>query len=78
MTDQNSPDGPTPAERRLATLLAEVEADPPVPHPALAERVMRTARWQYAARGLFVSVSEVAAAVGAGLDFLLSERERRR
>ena len=56
------PDAPTPAERRLAELLAEVRGAPVPEAPDLTHRVVRTARWQRGVREALSSIGGLTAA----------------
>lgn len=81
MSDEQGDDGAaprTPAEERLASLLALVRSEPARGEQSLVESVMRTARWQYATRGILLSVTELAGAVGGLVTLLLGGRGRHR
>ena len=72
MPDDGERDEPplTLAERRLRDLLTTLAGEE-VPHePALAHRVVRSARRQRAARSVLLVAGRLAAAVGEGLGLL--------
>lgn len=73
MTDPDSP-----AEQRVARLLGELRETAPPPPAELPARVVRTARWQSAARGVLVSATELAGALATGLGMIAGVREDRR
>jgi hypothetical protein len=64
------------AERRVSELLRGAAEDAPSPRADLADRVVRTARWQHAVRGSLAAGGEVAAFVGIALRVALGERRR--
>lgn len=68
----------TPVESRLATLLDALRSEPPPPDAGLTESVMRTARWQFAARGTLVALTELAEVLIGGVAALLGVRAVRR
>lgn len=62
------------AEERLLALLAVVAAEAPRAEDSAAERIMRTARWQYAVRGTLVFLSELTTTLVDGALLLLGLR----
>jgi hypothetical protein len=70
-------DEPTAAERSLAQHLALLRDEPPRPAPALAGRIVRTARWQRAVRAPLRVAGLLAASLTEGVGILLGRRERR-
>lgn len=71
------PEPDAPVDRRVAHLVGELHDTTPPPPDDLPERVLRTARWQSAARGAFVSASELAGALASGIGLVLGVREQR-
>jgi hypothetical protein len=67
----------TPAENRLQEHLGLLREQPPEPSQDLTVRVMRTARWQRAARRPMLLAAELAGAVLDGVSLLLGRRPRR-
>ncbi|MCC6830603.1 MAG: hypothetical protein IT200_04585 [Thermoleophilia bacterium] len=65
------PDAPTPAERRLADLLAEVRGAPVPEAPDLTHRVVRNARWQRGVREALSSLGALSAALAEAAATLL-------
>ncbi|WP_354700056.1 hypothetical protein DSM112329_00318 [Paraconexibacter sp. AEG42_29] len=62
----------TPPEQRLHDLLADVRDREPDPGgPGLEDQIMRTARWQYVARGTLRAVGDLSAVVAMGLRLLV-------
>jgi hypothetical protein len=59
-------DAATPAEERLLTHLEELRRNPPEPAAELALIVMRSARWQRAARPYLLAVGALAMSVAEG------------
>lgn len=68
----------TPAERRVAVLVAQLQDDRGDPPERLTERVVRTARWQRAVRGTLVIAGQVIGSLGDGLALLIDQRKRPR
>lgn len=68
----------TPAESRLAALLGALRSEPPPPDARLTRSVMRTARWQFAARGTLLALTELAEVLLGGVATLLGVRGVRR
>lgn len=74
MTDDDDTP-PSPAESRVSDLLGDVrEGEVPPPRAGFDDRLMRTARWQYATRGALAAAGELAAVVGTGLAYVLGAR----
>lgn len=71
------PEAPTPAERRLAELLAEVRGAPVPEAPDLTHRVVRTARWQRGVREALSSIGGLTAALADAAATLLGIRRDR-
>lgn len=78
-------DDPSPGEERrdppelwLAPLLDLVRAESIRSREALTESVMGTARWQYAARGTLVTLTQIAGGLGDLVAVLLGVRDERR
>lgn len=70
MIEGTSFDGPLgPAERRVLELLVLIDEQQPRTDRALTDRVVDTARWQYAVRGVLHVTGLIGAAVidGVGL-----------
>ncbi len=67
----------TPAEQRVAELVAQLRGDRRDPPQRLTEQVMHTARWQRAVRGTLVTVGQLISALGAGLELLVDNRPGR-
>lgn len=67
----------SPAEARLVALLELLRLEAPRAEDSLTERVMRTARWQYALRGTLRLLSEIVAALTEGLALVFGLREQR-
>ena len=65
----------TPAERRVSEFLSGLAADAPVAGPQLSAAVVRTARWQRAARTPLRAAGSLAAAVADGLTMVLGVRK---
>ena len=68
---------PTPAERRLAELLAEVRGAPVPEAEDLTDRVVRTARWQRGVREALVSLGGLSSALAEAAATLLGLRRNR-
>lgn len=77
MSDVFGEDELTPAERRLVALLALVRVDAPRTSPAFTRAVMRTVRWQSAAREALSALANLAAAVVGGAGVLLPRGRRK-
>jgi hypothetical protein len=66
-------------EGRLRDYLDELRQDPPRSDPELADRVVRGARWQQAARGPLQAIGLLLATLAEGIsDLLGAERRPRR
>jgi hypothetical protein len=59
-------DAETPAEERLLTHLDELRRNPPEPGAELALIVVRSARWQRAARPYLLAVGALAMSMAEG------------
>ena len=57
-------DADDPAEERALQLMLLLHEDRPRPSDSIRERIMRTARWQYALRGVLQIVAQLAGALG--------------
>lgn len=66
MSDDLHDDAATPAEERLLTHLDDLRRHPPEPAGELASLVVRTARWQGAARPYLLAVGALAMSVAEG------------
>ena len=66
MNDDPHGDAATPAEARLLTHLDDLRRHPPEPAGELASIVMRSARWQRAARPYLLAVGALALSVAEG------------
>ena len=64
-------DAESPAERALESRLADVRLLPPEVDPRLAAAIVRTARWQRAARAPLVLAGALARAAADGLGVLI-------
>ncbi len=71
------PDSASPAERKLEEHLELVRRDRPEGGTQLTRRVVRTARWQRAARTPLQAVGRIAAALVDGLALALGGRRGR-
>jgi hypothetical protein len=69
MTDHERPEELTPSEERLLRLLLLLRVEPP-DNGALAEAVVRTARWQLLLRGVVNAIGNVATAAAESLAIL--------
>ena len=69
-----STDDPTPAERRVSEFLSGLATDAPRAGTQLTARVVRTARWQRAARTPLRAAGGLAAAVVDGVSMVLGLR----
>lgn len=78
MADQDHDEPLTPAEHRVATLVAQLQEDHRELPEHLTEQVMRTARWQRAVRGTLVIAGQVVGSLGDGLALLIDQRKRPR
>ena len=67
MSDDLHDDSPTPAEERLLTHLNDLRRNPPAPGAELASIIVRTARWQRAARPYLLAVGALAMSVAEGI-----------
>ncbi len=73
----SGPAEPTAAERRLDEHLELLRSDQTGPSRSLADRTVRTARWQRAARAPLRVAGMIAAALRDGLG-LVAQRGRRK
>lgn len=64
----------SPAERRVSEFLSGLAADAPVAGSQLSAAVVRTARWQRAARTPLRAAGSLAAAVADGVTMMLGLR----
>lgn len=71
---ENHPDG---SETRLRDYLEELRDEPPEPEPPMSARIVRTARWQHAARGPLQAIGMLLDAVAAGIAELFGDRRPR-
>ena len=78
MSDGPLDEAPTPAEQRLAALLALLRSDMIRSRPALVEHIMRRVRWQGLVREALEAVEIFASTVGRGLALLLARSPSRR
>jgi hypothetical protein len=76
MSDGSNGDSETPAEQRLLVYLDGLREHPPQPRANLVAAVMRTARWQAAARPYLAAIGSLGGAVGAGVSVLVGARGR--
>ena len=65
------------AEERLVRYLLLLRADAGGADAPATDAVMRTVRWQYAARHVVAALGSLAAAVADGVDLVLGRRRRR-
>lgn len=63
------------ADQRVHELLRDLERNAAEPPPDLPRAVVRTARWQHAARNALVVRSELATVVGTALRLAAGERK---
>ena len=61
----------TPAERRLAALLALLQSDLVRSRPGLVAAIMRRVRWQQLLREIFGGLGTLASSIGRGLTLFL-------
>jgi hypothetical protein len=66
VSDDVNSDALTPAEERLLTHLNDLRREPPEPGAELASIVVRSARWQRAARPYLLAVGALALSVAEG------------
>jgi hypothetical protein len=66
VSDDLPGDAATPAEERLLSYLDDLRGHPPEPTRELASIVVRTARWQLAARPYLLAVGALAMSVAEG------------
>jgi hypothetical protein len=66
VSDDLHDDGATPAEERLLAYLGDLRRDQPEPVTELASIIVRTARWQLAARPYLLAVGALAMSVADG------------
>jgi hypothetical protein len=66
VNDDPHGDAATPAEERLLTHLDDLRRHPPEPAGELASIVVRSARWQRAARPYLLAVGALAMSVAEG------------
>ena len=66
MSDALHGDADTPAEERLLAHLDDLRRHPPEPVAELASIVVRSARWQMAARPYLVAVGALAMSMAEG------------
>jgi hypothetical protein len=66
VNDNPHGDAATPAEERLLTHLYDLRRNPPEPPGELASMVVRSARWQRAARPYFLAAGALAMSVAEG------------
>ena len=66
MSDDLRGDAATPAEERLLSHLEDLGRHPPEPAGELAPMVLRSARWQRAARPYFLAAGALAMSVAEG------------
>jgi hypothetical protein len=67
-------DAATPAEERLLTHLDELRRHPPEPAGELASIIVRTARWQSAARPYLLAIGALAMSAAEGTRVVLAAR----
>jgi hypothetical protein len=66
VSDDPHGDAATPAEEKLLTHLDDLRRHPPEPVAELASVVVRSARWQLAARPYLLAVGALAMSVAEG------------
>ncbi|HEV3480445.1 MAG TPA: hypothetical protein VG144_13485 [Gaiellaceae bacterium] len=71
MSDRIGEEPPTPAEQRLAALLALLRSDLVRSRPGLATAIMRSVRWQGLLRDMADALGTFASSVVRGLGILL-------
>lgn len=71
-------DATDPAEERALQLMLLLHEDRPRPSDTLRERIMRTARWQYALRGVLHVLAQLAGALGDLTRLVLGGGSQRR
>ena len=71
MSEGPSDDGLTPAEQRLAALLALLRSDLVRSRPGLVTAIMRQVRWQRVMRDVLGALGTLASSVTQGLVLLL-------
>jgi hypothetical protein len=74
MTDNSGGDAQTPVEQRLLVHLGSLRADPPQPPQGLAGSIVRTARWQAAARPYLDVAGGFGRAAATAIHLLLQPR----
>jgi hypothetical protein len=74
MTDISGGDAQTPVERRLLVHLGSLRAHPPQPPESFAGDIVRTARWQAAARPYLDAAGGFGQAVVTAMNVLLGPR----
>ena len=74
MTDSPGGDAETPVEQRLLVHLDSLRADPPQPPQRLAGGIVRTARWQAAARPYLDLAGGFGQAAVTAIDLLVQPR----
>ena len=67
----------SPAERRLEEHLRLLHVDLPAPPASMAEKIVRAARWQRAARRPLLAIGALAATLGDGIRLLLGSPPNR-
>lgn len=76
MSSEEADEPLTPAEKRASGLLALLRDDLPRAPVGLTEGVVRSARWQRAARGTLALIGELVAAATVGTEILLGIERR--
>jgi hypothetical protein len=74
VSDYLHDDAATPAEERLLTHLDDLRRYPPEPMAELASIIVRSARWQAAARPYLLAVGALAMSVAEGTRVAMGAR----
>lgn len=76
MTEHDSPEELTPAERSLAQHLELLRTEPPTAPGAMVTRIIRAVRWQRALRRPLIAIETFAGALRDGFRLFLAPRQR--